>query len=262
MNCTQRSASRGFCTALALAFFLSAGATDSSAGLMTSVPSITIKIEGVPNPQTWSYTPDASAYRLMTNGGGYELAAQPEFDILSNRAHLVIGALEFDPDPFVLNNILVKNTTESTQIFSAFVGLPTTFGAPNLISGNITTSVIDGGTDGATVATVSPTAIYQAQIDGVTVSTLQNDPFSLVAPPTGSNSASASFGPTVSAIPVNSNIGIQLRFSLTPGDTAAILSRFDVVEVPEPASAGFIGLGLALITRLAGRPRRRCDAMA
>ena len=116
------------------------------------------------------------------------------------------------------------------------------------------TNVIDGGNDGATVATQSPTALYQAQIDGTTVATLQNHPFSVVAPAAGSNTASASFGPTVSAVPVTSNIGIQLRFTLTPGDTAAILSRFDVTAIPEPASAALIGIGLALV---AGAIRRR-----
>jgi hypothetical protein len=62
------------------------------------------------------------------------------------------------------------------------------------------------------------------------------------------------FGPTPSAVPVTSNIGIQLRFSLTPGDTLSISSRFDVKRIPEPASAAVIGLGLALV---AGGIRRR-----
>jgi hypothetical protein len=217
------------------------------------VPTLRLEIEGVPN--SWTYSPAAADYRPATDeNGGYELATPREFNVLGNRAHVEIEELQFDPDPFVLNNILVTNTTTSTQIFSAFVGLPTTFGAPNFISGNVRTNVIDGGNDGATVATVSPTALYQAQIDGTTVATLQNHAFSVVAPAGGSNTASASFGPTASAVPVTSNIGIQLRFSLTPGDTAAILSRFDVTEIPEPASAALIGIGLALAARIRRRP--------
>jgi hypothetical protein len=55
----------------------------------------------------------------------------------------------------------------------------------------------------------------------------------------------------LSAIPVTSSIGIQLRFTLTPGDTASILSRFDVV-IPEPATMT-LGAVAALIAVALGR---------
>jgi len=256
MNSTRPSGVRIFCAALALSFALSAGASRLPASPITAggVPTITIRMDGVTNP--WSWTPTSGDYRPATDeDGGYELSTQRDFDVLGNRAHLRVEELQFDPDPFVLNNVLVTNTTAIPQAFSVFVGLPTTFAAPNLISGNVRTSVIDGGTDGATVSTVTGLPIYQAQIDFVTVASLQNDPFSVSAPVATSNTASASFGPGVNGIPVTSNIGIQLRFVLTPGDTASILSRFDVVDVPEPGSLALIGLGLALMTRIV-RPRR------
>jgi hypothetical protein len=161
--------------------------------------------------------------------------------------------LDFNPDPFVLNNILVTNTTASTQIFSVTVGLPTSFGAPNLISGNITTSVIDGGTDGATVSTVTGQPIYKAQIDFNTVATMQNDPFSVTTP--GSSAASATFGPLLNAVPVLNNIGIVLTFQLTAGDTAAILSRFDVA-VPEPSTIALAVLVGALFSSFSARGNR------
>lgn len=253
MNFLRRSI-HSFCAAFALSFILFAGSQLLAGPIVgNQVPTLTLQIENVPG--SWSYAPSANDFRVATDeNGGFELAVPRDFDVLENRAHVRIEELQFDPDPFVLNNILVTNTTTSTQIFSAFVGLPTTFPAPNFISGNVRTNVIDGGNDGATVATVSPTALYQAQIDGTTVATLQNHPFSVVAPAGGSNTLAASFGPTVNNVPVTSNIGIQLRFSLTPGDTAAILSRFDVTEIPEPASAALIGIGLAL---LASNVRRR-----
>ena len=243
---------------VALAAWLVAGLAGGRlyAGELTpgQFPTITIKIEDGPAAPGWSHTPSANQYRPATDAsGGYALTSPSEHEILNNRAHVRIAGLQFDPDPFVLNNILVTNTTNAPQVFSAFVGLPTSFPAPNLISGVIQTSVIDGGFDGATLATAGGTPIYQAQIDFATVGTLQSDPFSLTALPAGTNSASASFGPIGSSVPVNTNIGIQLRFSLTPGDTAAILSRFDVV-VPEPSSAVMIGIGLAA---LMARPRRR-----
>jgi hypothetical protein len=219
-------------------------------------PTITVKIEDSPTAPSWTHTPSVEAYRPATDeDGGYELfSGQREFVILGQRAVVNILELQFDPDPFVLNNILVTNTTNATQIFSAFVGLPTTFGGPNLISGNVRTSVIDGGQDGATVATVPGQPLYQAQIDNVTVHTLQNDPFAVTAPVGGSNTAAATFGPIGNNVPVNTNIGIQLRFTLTPGDTASILSRFDVV--PEPTSAAMVGIGLAVFASVARRARR------
>jgi hypothetical protein len=220
----------------------------------SQLPTITVSI---PGSQGWSHTPSVEAYRPATDqDGGYELfGSQREFVILDQRATVEIQELQFNPDPFVLNNILVTNTTAMTQTFSAFVGLPTTFGAPNLISGLVRTSVIDGGLDGATVATLAGTPLYQAQIDGTTVATLQNSPFSLSAPVGGSDTAAATFGPNASNMPVNTQIGIQLTFTLTPGDTASILSRFDVV--PEPASAAMVVIGLAIMASVCRRYGRR-----
>jgi hypothetical protein len=176
--------------------------------------------------------------------------------IAGGRANITIKELEFDPDPFVLNNILITNTTATTQIYTVGVALPTVFAAPNFISGNVRTDVIDGGgAAGGTVSTVAGFPIYSAQIDFSEVASLQADPFSVTAPAGGSSGASASFGPTVNGTAVTSNIGIQLRFSLTAGDTAAILSRFDVVAIPEPASLAS-GV-LAMLAVSFGLRRRR-----
>jgi hypothetical protein len=228
-------------------------AARAHAGLIdpNKLPSVSMQVEGT---APWSWAPGASAY-VPSPTGGYQLRFIYDANgVCNNTANVRISQLSFDPDPFVLNNILVTNTTASTQLFSVFVGLPTTFGAPNFISGNITTSVIEGGLDTATIASVSPTAIYQAQIDGTTVATLQNHPFALTT--STSNSASAAFGPTLNGIPVTSNIGIQLRFSLTAGDTASILSRFDVTAIPEPTSAACVGGMLMLAGTLSRRNRR------
>jgi len=242
---------------LALAGLSFASLADHSfAGTIASTPTLTISVEGFNGP-AWEYSPAADVLSDLP-GGGHKLGIPTaQAHIQGNRASVVVQQLEFDPDPFVLNNILVTNTTAAPQIFSAFVGLPTTFAGPNLISGNVRTDVIDGGGPaGATLSSVSPTPIYAAQIDFVTVASLQSHPFSVVAPTHGSAGSAASFGPIVNASAVTSSIGIQLRFMLSAGDTAAILSRFDVEIVPEPSTLLLSALGL-LGTITVGYRRRR-----
>jgi hypothetical protein len=233
-------------------------ANHSAAGTISTdaIPTLTISVEGFNGP-AWQYSPASDVLSDLPEGGRKLGIPTAQAHIQGNRAAVVVQQLEFDPDPFVLNNILVTNTTATTQIFSAFVGLPTTFAGPNLISGNVRTDVIDGGgAAGATLSSVSPTPIYAAQIDFTTVATLQNDPFSIVAPARGSASSAATFGPTVNASAVTSNIGIQLRFALSAGDTASILSRFDVEAVPEPSTLVLSALGLLGTTAVGWRRRR------
>ena len=64
-------------------------------------------------------------------------------------------------------------------------------------------------------------------IDGSVVHKLQADPFSVIAPAGSVNNTLATFGSTYSAVPVNASMGIRLDFTLTPGDSAAFLSRFE-----------------------------------
>jgi len=242
---------------LALAALSLAAATRSQAGTIPSStsPTLTISADGYDGPD-WQYSPAADDLSDLSGGGRALEIPIAQDHIQGNRASVVIQQLAFDTDPFVLNNVLITNTTATTQIFTITVGLPTTFPGPNLISGNVRTDVIDGGgAAGATLSTVSGTPVYSAQIDFATVATLQNDPFSITAPTGGSAGAAATFGPSVNASAVTSNIGIQLRFMLSAGDTASVLSRFDVVPVPEPSTLLLCAIGLVAIVRVGWRRR-------
>src|SRR5262245_31803505 len=193
---TTRLAAAG---ALAIALF-ALGATPSAslAGTLNAsqLPTITMQVQG--SPTEWDYSPPASWYEPATNSdGGYQLSSIYQRwtnGVCDGTTNIKMDQLQFNSDPFVLNNLLVTNTTATIQIYSVTVGLPTSFGAPNSISGNITTSVQDGGADGATVSTVTGQPIYKGQIDFNTVATLQNHPFGVSTP--GSGALSASFGPT------------------------------------------------------------------
>jgi MYXO-CTERM domain-containing protein len=161
-----------------------------------------------------------------------------------------------NPDPFVIANIVVTNNTLSTQTFSITVNLPVGAIVPSsLIGGSITGTVTDLNGDGATVASVAGSSIYSALIDGNTVATLMDDPFSVSAGSFGSAVVGPqSFGdpiPSMVGPAVNNTIGITLEFTLSAGDAASFTSIF-VAEVPGPG-----GLALLAVAGVVGGRRRR-----
>jgi hypothetical protein len=169
--------------------------------------------------------------------------AQVFSDAFGGAGSITIQELEYDPDPLIYHNILVNNPTGSDQTYDLTISLPTTFAAPNVIRGSIDTSLI--GPD-ATVSALLGSSVYTALIDGSGVRTLQDYPFSLTTPQ-DAVSASESFGPEGNGTAVTSSIGIRLNFTLSPGDTATIISDFEVT--PEPGTLVLLGLGALLAFR-------------
>ncbi len=185
----------------------------------------------------------------LNGDGKYKLKGGfTQLGIMDGTANLLIEEIEFDPDPSVFYNTTLTNTTAGVQTYTLSIALPTAFAAPNLIYGATTVGVIDNGMDGATLTSAAPTAVYQSIIDGATVGTLLNDPFSLVAPAMGVNSINATYGWNPSNVPINMFMGITHTFTLTPGDSASFLSRFDVI-VPEPAALSLLAIGGLLLMR-------------
>ena len=169
-------------------------------------------------------------------------------ELITDTGIFKVEELEFDPDPFITGNILITNNTGVPQVYTVGVALPTVFAAPNFMRGSVVVSLLDAQADGATFSTVAGSPIYTAQIDFGTVATMLDDPYSL----SGTNYVNSGlneFGWQVNGVAVTSSIGIQLKFQLSPGDSASILSRFEVAEIPEPATLLLLGLGAMTLLR-------------
>jgi len=204
----------------------------------TAVPSITVSALGLGVELT--NQPDATVFKLAADGTSWELVAP--YDV-PGAPWLTVEELRFETDPIVYGNILVQNVSGVSQIYTLGYTLPTTWPAPNLIRGSIDTSII--GTAGQ-ISALPNSSIYSAQIDLNTVRTLQDYPFTL-STPQNAVSQSAQFGFDVNGVAVGSSIGIQLRFQLSPGDTAAIISDFEVTTIPEPSSLALALLGACVV---------------
>jgi len=213
--------------------------------LPTLVPDIALQAPGLQISLT--NRPDAANLQLAADGKAWELINP--YDV-PGAPWLTVKELRYDAEPIIYGNFLVQNVSGATQTYTVGYSLNTTWPAPNLIRGSIDTSII--GTDGV-ISAVQNSSIYSAQIDFSTVKTLQDYPFTLS---TTQNAVSQSdlFGFDVNGVAVGSSIGIQLRFTLSPGDTAAIISDFEVTTIPEPSSLALALLGACVVV---WRCRRR-----
>jgi len=168
-------------------------------------------------------------------------------------------SINVDEDPVVTGTTAVTNNSLSTQTFTLIFTLAVApVGPASLIGGSISGTVTDNTGDGATLSTAAADYIYSARIDGLTVATLYGDPSSVIvgAPYGSGNLAAISFGapiPSQAGPPANSDIGIRLKFMLSPGDSASFTSNFVVTPIPEPSVAVLLGLGLGAL----GVSRRR-----
>jgi hypothetical protein len=167
--------------------------------------------------------------------------------------------LTFALDPSIDLDLTVRNAASTPQTFTLTGTMVTgAFGGPNRMGGRVLGSLLEvnGGGTGASLSVPSGAAVYSALIDDVPVQSLLPGPFSVSVLDDfgGADVPNTAFGEPIPSAPgpdVLDSIGIRLRFTLSPGDRASVLGVF-VVETPEPAIAGLLGLaglGLALLRR-------------
>ena len=157
-----------------------------------------------------------------------------------------------DTDPFVQSVIGFTNTSGMTQNFTVAVSLPISPSIPSasLIGGSMGGSVTDANSNGiCTLATVSGTPLFSGDIDGAAALPIYPDPNSWTASFAGQtmtiNAQNPGLpGPTLPGPAAINSIGITYTFSLTPGDSVALTSYFEVQPVPEPNSLVLLSLGV------------------
>lgn len=168
-------------------------------------------------------------------------------------------------DPAVTHNIVLTNNTAVAQAYMLSVNLPLGTGpvaAPTVVGGSIDIDVQDETGDGAVLGVIDDnTPIYLATTDsGFAQPLLMNMP-ALTPGAYLTANANATFGTPIPSLPgpvaVTNWLAIQLAFTLTPGDTATVVSNF-VLEgqiIPEPASLTLVGLGAGILLIRRRKPR-------
>lgn len=171
-------------------------------------------------------------------------------------------------EAFVTSHLEVTNLSTETRIFSVRVQAPAELSRLNDFAGGVFITLTNDELLGATFSTTPGTPLYTALVDGATVRTLRNDPYSRSCWGSGCSItkgvhfwSDAGIGdplPTAS-------IGLTLEFALSPGDSAVINGDFGLRAIPEPTTLLLAGVGLAGIAcarRRRGPPGRGGAAQA
>ncbi len=226
-----------------------------TAGAATIAPEVSIEVVG---SGTSFLAPLGTLQITGENTGEWNLnspwnsnAAGYEYQVNTWQARL-------DVDPFVQNNVSVTNNSVSIQTFVATVLLPiAAFPYNAVINSSVGVTTTDSNGDGVLLFDNSgATPIYTGTVNLAPVFTMNpvgpgTLPITIAdcVPSFPGCTITSSNGTAFTAVPAGAAtlIGITLTFRLSPGDSAGLTSRFEIV--PEPgtlvlALSGLVGLGL------------------
>lgn len=152
--------------------------------------------------------------------------------------------MAFNTDPYVAGGFAFTNGTLSTQTYTIIFQSPVIPIVPSTLYGGSMSGSFTADPTAATVTTTLNTPLYLGMIDGIPVLPIYNAPssWSAAAYKSGSIAAVNMLPPTLIGPAANTDIAIQFKFTLTPGDTATMNGAFEVI-VPEPATMILLGIG-------------------
>jgi len=208
-------------------------AATASASVLPWNTNLTIELDGntiYNNVEVGSdIGPDLYQFTGGTAGLGYDIT----WDYTAN------------PDPgsldgaYIGNGFTFMNESASTQVYRVWLTLPLEAGAAAPVNYGGSAGFGLTGIDG-TLSSLTGSPMWSGQIDGVTVSTLFDDPTSISFVGPGSDDLSDStFGGNG---PVLNTIGIVLEFSLSAGDTVTTTGVFGVIPAPSALAIFAVGL--------------------
>jgi hypothetical protein len=156
-----------------------------------------------------------------------------------------------DADPSISANVSVVNNTAFVQNYDLVFTLPISpaITGGSRIAGSVQGGITDAdGSGSAILSTLGPgTALYYGQIDGANILPLFPNLTTMTV--TNAYDSISQFtsagipGVTIPGPNALTSIGIEQKFSLTPGDQATFTSVFVVLPVPEPSSLGLLAIG-------------------
>jgi hypothetical protein len=202
---------------------------------------------------------------MMTKGFNYTMMSTTE-DLgggtvrfmgtdLANNGSMDIWDYEWmikaNADPFIESVFTITNLTGGDQTFNVSFGLPISPAFdPALKSGLLGFEFEDTNGDGSASVTINS---WDGLIDDVSAMSL----FATAIPCSGAGCtgsvAPVTDGPTLHAAGVNTDIGIDLSFVLSKGDSITVTTRFEVTPVPVPAAIWLFGSGLLGLVGIARR---------
>ncbi|MDA1008288.1 MAG: hypothetical protein O2800_04705 [Planctomycetota bacterium] len=156
-------------------------------------------------------------------------------------------------DPRLDFNFIWTNTSSAMQSYTFHFSLSDidNWDGPVAFDGALSAVLNDLNGNGASLSNFGGASLYAGQVDGTQLLSLFNAPFAYSAAAGGSTAIGPESGSGSGLGGYASELGVQLSFTLSAGDSVSFTGHWNVVPVPAPSA-----LALCAAVGLFGRRRR------